>query len=257
IFTEKAVTFIDENRSRPFLLYLAHTAPHLPLVPGDAHKGHSKAHAYGDVVEELDDSVGRVMAALRANGLERNTLIIVTSDNGPWFEGDAGGLNGRKGSAGFDGGYRVPFIARFPGIIPKGISSSAIAMAIDIFPTVLSYAGLPLPIGVEIDGRGLGSVLAGGPTSPHDHLLLFNNEDVAAIRTQRWKLVARSHYRTLDVPLSAVGYTPLFDMLNDREERFAANQNEPDMVTTLRKLLADEQKRFESLRTRAAKPFAY
>jgi arylsulfatase A len=256
-FTNEAVAFIDANNTKPFLLYLAHTAPHLPLVPGEAHKGHSEAHAYGDVVEELDDSVGRVMAALKANSLERDTLVIVTSDNGPWFEGDTGGLNGRKGGAGFDGGYRVPFIARYPAVIPKGKSSNAIAMGIDIFPTVLAYAGLPLPEGVEIDGKDLRAVLAGGTTSPHDHLLLFNNEDVAAIRTQRWKLVARSHYRTLDVPLSAIGYTPLFDMLNDRKERFAANQSAPDMVTALRQILADEQKRFEPLRTRPAKPFSY
>lgn len=256
-FTDKAVAFIDENKTKPFLLYLAHTAPHLPLVPAEAHKGHSKAHAYGDVVEELDESVGRVMAALKANGLERDTLVIVTSDNGPWFEGDSGGLNGRKGGAGFDGGYRVPFIARYPGVIPKGKTSNAIAMGIDVFPTVLAYAGLPLPEGIEIDGKDQRAVLAGGATSAHDHLLLFNNEDVAAVRTQRWKLVARGHYRTLDVPLSAIGYSPLFDMLNDHEERFAANQSEPDMVTALRKILVEEQKRFEPLRTRPARPFVY
>jgi arylsulfatase A len=256
-FTDEAVSFIAENKAKPFLLYVAHTAPHLPLVPGEAHKGHSKAHAYGDVVEELDDSVGQVMAALKVNGLERDTLVILTSDNGPWFEGDAGGLNGRKGGAGFDGGYRVPFIARYPSVIPRGKSSNAIAMGIDVFPTVLAYAGISPPQGLEIDGKDLRVVLSGGATSPHDHLLLFNNEDVAAVRTQQWKLVARGHYRTLDVPLSAIGYTPLFDMKNDRDERFAANQSQPDMVTTLRKILADEQKRFEPLRTRPAKPFVY
>jgi arylsulfatase A len=256
-FTARAVAFIDENKAKPFLLYVAHTAPHLPLAPHAEHKGHSKAHAYGDVVEELDTSVGRVLAALKHNGLERDTLIIITSDNGPWFEGDTGGLHGRKGGSGFDGGYRVPFIARYPGIIPKGRTSNAIAMGIDVFPTVLSYVGIPLPGGREIDGKDISAVLSKGAASPHDHLLLFNNEDVAAIRTQRWKLVARSHYRTLDVPIAAIGYTPLFDMQKDPQERFAANQSAPDMVSALRKLLGEEQKRFAPLRTRPATPFNY
>lgn len=253
-FTDKAVAFIDENKAKPFLLYVAHTAPHLPLAPHSEHKGHSKAHAYGDVVEELDDSVGKVLAALKRNGLERDTLVIVTSDNGPWFEGDTGGLHGRKGGSGYDGGYRVPFIARYPGIIPKGSSSSAIAMGIDVFPTVLAYLGIALPEGREIDGKDIRAVLSGGTTSPHDHLLLFNNEDVAAVRTQRWKLVGRSHYRTIEVPMTAFGYSPLFDMQNDPQERFAANQNNPDAVTALQAILAQEQARFEPLRTRPAKP---
>jgi arylsulfatase A len=253
-FTDKAVAFIEENKAKPFLLYVAHTAPHLPLVPGADHKGHSKAHAYGDVVEELDDSVGKVLAALKRNGLERDTLVIVTSDNGPWFEGDTGGLHGRKGGGGFDGGYRVPFIARYPGVIPKGRTSNAIAMGIDIFPTVLAYLGIPLPQGREIDGKDLSGVFARSQMSPHDHLVLFNNEDVAAIRTQKWKMVARSDYRTIEVPMSAFGYYPLFDMEKDKQERFAANQNNPAIVETLKGVLEQEKARFNPLRTRPEKP---
>jgi arylsulfatase A len=253
-FTDKAVAFIDENKGSPFLLYIAHTAPHLPLAPHAGHKGHSKAHAYGDVVEELDASVGKVLAALKRNGLERDTLVIVTSDNGPWFEGDTGGLHGRKGGSGFDGGYRVPFIARYPGVIPKGRTSNAIAMGIDVFPTVLSYTGIPLPAGREIDGKDISAVLSGSAESPHNHLVLFNNEDVAAIRTQRWKLVGRSHYRTIDVPMTAFGYSPMFDMQNDPGERFAANQSDPAMVGELQKTLEEEKARFNPMRTRPEKP---
>jgi arylsulfatase A len=255
-FTGAAVDFIEGNKAKPFFLFLAHTAPHLPLAPGAAHKGHSAAHAYGDVVEELDASVGAVLGALKRNRLDRDTLVIVTSDNGPWFEGDTGGLHDRKGGAGFDGGYRVPFIARLPGMIPAGRSSGAIAMGIDVMPTVLALAGVGAPAGVELDGKDIRSVLAGGKISPHDHLLLFNNEDIAGIRTQRWKMVVRAQYRTLDIPLDAIGYTPLFDMTNDPGERFAANQSAPDVVSAMRKIAAEARARFAPFRTRPDKAFA-
>jgi arylsulfatase A len=255
-FTDGAVKFIDAAKGKPFFLMVAHTAPHLPLVPHGDHKGHSKAHAYGDVVEELDASVGAVMAALKRNGLDHNTLVIVTSDNGPWFEGDTAGLQGRKGGAGFDGGYRVPFIAHWPAQIRGGRTSNAIAMGIDLFPTIAALAGASRPTGVEIDGRDIGPVLLRGAPTPHDHLILFNNEDVAGIRTQAWKLVLRSQYRTLDIPLGAFGYTPLFDTARDPGERFAANQSAPDVVAALRKVAEAEKARFVPLRTRAEKAFA-
>ncbi|NJS14267.1 MAG: sulfatase [Sphingopyxis sp.] len=255
-FTDGAVKFIDQIKDKRFFLMVAHTAPHLPLAPHAEHKGHSAAHAYGDVVEEFDASVGAVMAALKRNGVDRDTLVIVTSDNGPWFEGDPGGLHGRKGGAGFDGGYRVPFIAHYPARIRGGRSSNAIAMGIDLLPTIAALAGAKLPAGIEIDGRDIGPVLTRGAPTPHDHLVLFNNEDVAGIRTQAWKLVLRNQYRTLDVPLAAFGYTPLFDMAKDPGERFAANQSAPDVVAALRKLADTEKARFAPLRTRPEKAFA-
>jgi arylsulfatase A len=254
-FTTHALDFIEANKAKPFFLYIAHAAPHLPLVPHPEFKGKSAAHAYGDVVEELDASVGQILASLKRHGLDRDTLVIFTSDNGPWFEGDGGGLHDRKGGEGFDGGYRVPFIARMPGLLPAGQTRGAIAMGIDIFPTVLALAGAKLPEGVVIDGRDIMPVLARGAASPHDHLLLFNNEEIAAVRTQRWKLVSRAQYRTLDIPLDAAGYAPLFDMTNDPGERFAANQSAPEVVVQLRQILTDERKTFDALRTRPAKPF--
>jgi arylsulfatase A len=251
-FTDKAIAFIAENKARPFFLTIAHTAPHLPLVPHGDHKGHSAAHAYGDVVEELDASVGAVMSALKSAGIDRNTLIIVTSDNGPWFEGDTGGLHDRKGGGGFDGGYRVPFIARMPSTIPAGRVSQGMAMGIDIFPTVLALAGLPLPQGRVIDGKDISTLLKGGQVSPHSQLILFNNEDVAAIRTQRWKLIGRAHYRSYDIPIAAVGYTPLFDMTNDPGERFAANQSAPEEAKRMKALFEAAKAEFDPLRTRPA-----
>jgi arylsulfatase A len=251
-FTDKAVAFITENKARPFFLTIAHTAPHLPLIPHADHKGHSAAHAYGDVVEELDASVGKVMAALRAAGIDRNTLVIFTSDNGPWFEGDTGGLHDRKGGGGFDGGYRVPFIARMPGTIPAGKVSQAIAMGIDVFPTVLAMVGVVPPADRVIDGKDIMPLLKGGQVSPHEYLTLFNNEDVAAIRTQRWKLVGRAHYRSYDIPIAAVGYTPLFDMANDPGERFAANQSAPDEAKRMKAIFEAARAEFDPLRTRPA-----
>ena len=112
--------FIEDHRAgQPFFLLLALSAPHLPLNPNPEHAGHSQAAAYGDVVEEIDAQTGRLVARLKALGIDRDTILIVTSDNGPWFEGSAGGLRDRKGGAGWDGGYRVPFIAWGPGRIPE------------------------------------------------------------------------------------------------------------------------------------------
>jgi arylsulfatase A len=250
-FTDAGIKFIQENNAKPFFLMLAYTAPHQPLLPSSSHKGHSAAFAYGDVMEELDADIGRVLATLKQAGLENDTLVIVTSDNGPWFQGDAGGLHGAKGGAGWDGGYRVPFIARFPGRIPVGGVTNAIAMGIDIFPTALSFANVPLPAGLVLDGKDISSVLAGGKKSPHDHLLLFNNEDIAGIRKQDWKWVERVHYRTFEAPLSYVGGPLLFDMVHDPRERFAANDNRQDVAKAMAALSLSEKARFDPLRTRS------
>ena len=194
-FYERAERFIEEHRDRPFFLELALSAPHLPSYPHAPYAGHSDAGAYGDVVEEIDAIVGRLLAKLKALGLERDTLLILTSDNGPWFEGSAGALRQRKGGGGYDGGYRVPFIAHRPGVVPRGRSVHSIAMAIDLLPTFCRMAHKPLPAGVTLDGLDITDVLLAGAPSPHDELVLFNNEDVAAIRTQRWKYVAADYYR--------------------------------------------------------------
>ena len=194
-FYARAERFIEDNRDRPFFLELALSAPHLPNYPHAPYAGQSDAGAFGDVVEEIDAIVGRLLAKLKSLGLERDTLIIFTSDNGPWFEGSAGALRERKGGGGYDGGSRVPFIAYRPGVIPRGRTVHSIAMAIDMLPTFCSMAHKPLPVGVMLDGLDITDVLLHGAPSPHDELVLFNNEDVAAIRTQRWKYVAADYYR--------------------------------------------------------------
>ena len=245
-FFERGLKFIGDHRAgQPFFLLLALSAPHLPLNPNRDHAGHSQAAAYGDVVEEIDAQTGRLMARLKALGLEKDTVVIVTSDNGPWFEGSTGGLRDRKGGAGWDGGYRVPFIAWGPGRIPAGRVSREIAMNIDLLPTIVALAGRPLP-GTEIDGRDLTGVLTHGAKSPHDELFLFNNEKVAAVRTDRWKFVARSYYRGGEYPLGSRSDL-LFDVRADPAESYNLASLHPDVVADMKARVARAQATFEPL----------
>lgn len=240
-FFDRALSFIDAHQAAPFFVMIAATAPHVPLDPHPDFHGHSRAADYGDVVEELDFQVGRVLDRLRTLGLERDTLVIVTSDNGPWFEGSTAGLRDRKGGAGWDGGYRVPFIARQPGAIPRGKVSDALSMNIDLLPTLLAWANLALPAGVQLDGRDVSAVLKAGAKSPHEQLLLFNNELIAGIRTERWKYVVQSYYRKDSIPLDAYDYPLLFDMQADPGENYNVAARHCDV-------LRDMQSRLERAR---------
>ena len=251
-FFARGLQFIDDNKDRPFFLLLTLTAPHVPLDPHPDHAGHSAAAEYGDVVEEIDASMGRLFAKLKTLGLDEDTLVILTSDNGPWWEGSSGGLRDRKGGAGWEGGYRVPFIARQPGRIPAGLVNDSIAMNIDLLPTIARWAGARVP-DVELDGADIASLLTQPRApSPHDQLVLFINEDVAAIRTQRYKYVVRSHYRTYEAPLDASGRTDwavLVDMANDPAESYDVSALHPDVLADMQARLARARASFDPLRT--------
>ncbi len=249
-FFDRGLRFIETNRDRPFFLTLALSAPHISLDPHPDHAGHSRAAAYGDVVQEVDARVGQLVARLKALGLDRDTLLIFTSDNGPWFEGSAGPLRDRKGGAGWDGGYRVPMIAWAPGRLPAGKTRTAIGMNFDLFPTCLALAGKPLPPGVTIDGRNLWDVWTRGAASPHDQLILFDNEKVAAIRTDRWKYVGRSYYRSLDLPLSRLGANLLFDVREDPAEAYNLAAAHPDVMRDMRGRFDAARAGFEPLGVR-------
>jgi len=253
-FFDRGRKFIEDNRSRPFLLMLALTAPHLALFPHPDHAGRSKGAAYGDVVEEIDAQTGRLLDHLKGLSLDRDTIVIVTSDNGPWFEGSSGGLRDRKGGAAWDGGYRVPFIAWAPGRLPAGKVSREIAMNVDILPTLLALAGKPPPTGVELDGRDLSAVLARGAKSPHDELILFDNEQVAAIRTDRWKYVVRSYYRSYDFPVAAVYGPMLFDVRADPSEAYNLASLHPDVVKDMAARFQRAKAKFEPLGKRYKPP---
>lgn len=248
-FCAHAEDFITAHRDQPFFLDLALSAPHLPSVPNAAFKGKSEAGLYGDVVEEIDSIVGRILARLKSLGIDRDTLVIFTSDNGPWFEGSPGHRRQRKGGAGYDGAYLVPAIAWRPGVIPAGKSSDAIGMSIDFLPTFCAMADLRLPAGVTLDGRDITAMLERGAPTPHEELLLFNNEDVVAIRTQRWKLVTADYYRGYVMDLPSRGYPQLYDMQADPEENYSVADRHPDVVADLQARLDRARRDLAPFRT--------
>ncbi len=186
-YTQWALDFITRNRGRPFFLYFAHAMPHKPLACTERFYKKSGSGLYGDVIAELDDSVGRLLAKLQELGLDENTLVIFTSDNGPWYGGSTGGLRGMKGTT-WEGGYRVPLIARWPGKLPAGRTSDALSVMPDLFPTTLAAAGLKAPRELVLDGRDLMPVLEGKATSPHEVIFSHQGDRIASVRDARWKL---------------------------------------------------------------------
>jgi arylsulfatase A-like enzyme len=243
-FFEQALAFAEQNSERPFFILLALTAPHIPLVPNPDDLTGSPAGAYGDVVEEIDLNVGRLLDRLKALGLDDDTMVIFTSDNGPWFEGSSGPFRDRKGGSAWDGGFRVPFVARQPGRIPAGRVDSGLSSNLDLLPTLAAMAGRPLP-GVELDGADVSGMLMGEGASPHDEILLFNNNFVAGLRTERWKLVARSYYRTYDAPLDALPL--LFDMQADPGETYSVARLHPQVLSDMHARIARARAKYEPM----------
>lgn len=251
-FYERAERFIEQQGARPFFLELALSSPHLPNFSAPGFENTSRqAGAYGDTVIEIDSIVGRLMARLKALGIDRDTMVIFTSDNGPWFEGSTGGMRQRKGGAGYDGGYRVPFIARWPGHIPAGRRSNSIAMGIDLMPTFCAQAGVPLPQDIVMDGKDISQVLLRDGITPHDELLLFQGEDVVGVRTQDWKYVSADLYMDHFMLLEGRGYPQLYDM-RQRNEDYSVASLHPDIVTLMQGRLKNAAAHFASLRTGAS-----
>jgi len=196
IYTEAAVRFIREQRGNPFYLYLAHTAVHVPIHPGPEFRGRSGNGRYYDWVEETDWSVGRVLDTLRELRLETNTLVVFTSDNGPWLSkgadaGTAGPLRGGKGST-WEGGMRVPTVAWWPGQIPAGRASDAVAGQIDLLPTFVSLAGGTVPADKPIDGANISDQLRGrSEVSAREAHYFYHGYNLQAVRSGPWKLALR------------------------------------------------------------------
>ena len=253
-YAEAAARFIDDSGRQPFFLFLSHTFPHIPLYASEAFKGKSAAGIYGDTVEELDWSVGQLLRHLERTGLDDDTLIFFTSDNGAWFEGSNAGLRDMKGLT-WDGGYRVPLIAHWPGRIPAGTTSDGIAMNIDLFPTVLAVLNRSEEGRNELDGKNIWGLLTGEPQSPHEALYLFNDEDIAAVRTQHWKYVVRAYYKNRYIGFEGIReamgfeYELLFNMGSPMPERYSMAENEPDVLERMRNHLASGRKVFDPLRT--------
>lgn len=245
-YTDEAVTFLREHKDKPFFLYLPHTAVHVPLHPGKQFRGKSANGTYGDWVEEADASTGRLLDALRELRLDRNTLVIFTSDNGPWLTkgkdgGSAGPLRGGKGGT-FEGGVREPTIAWWPGHVPAGTVSDALAGNIDVLPTFVKLAGGKVPDGRKIDGADLSRVVLGQTKdSPRQVHYYFNGNKLEAVRSGSWKLAIAPQNENLGTPKKPdkQPFTPkLYNLDTDIGETTDVSQQHPDIVTRLQELVA-------------------
>jgi arylsulfatase len=253
IYTEKAVRFITENKKNPFFLYMAHSMPHVPLAVSSKFKGQSEQGMYGDVMLEIDWSVGEILTALEKNGLTKNTLIIFTSDNGPWLNfgnhaGSTGGLREGKGAS-FEGGHRVPCLMKWPGHIAAGAVCNKLASTIDILPTLASITNSPLPE-KKIDGVNILPLLYGDEkANPRESFLYYYRKNsLEAVRKGNWKLVFAHPGRTYvgfkpgadAIPGSANENfqfeTGLYDLRRDPGERYDMKEYYPEVVSELEKL---------------------
>lgn len=203
-FTERAVAFIERSvaREEPFFVYLAHPMPHVPLFVSEERAGRSGAGLYGDVIREIDWSMGQIVDALQRSGVDEQTLVVFSSDNGPWLSygnhaGSAGPLREGKGTA-FEGGVRVPFIARWPGTLDAGRTVSTPAMTIDVFPTMAALIDADLPE-LPIDGKSIWPLMTGAShTSPQEaYFFYYKLNELHAVRSGRWKLQFPHTYRTM------------------------------------------------------------
>jgi arylsulfatase A-like enzyme len=252
-YTEHAVSFITRNKDHPFFLYLAQTMPHVPLAVSDRFKDKSGRGLYGDVLMELDWSLGEVMAALKRNNLDEKTMVIWFSDNGPWltygnWAGSAGPLRDGKTTT-FDGGLRVPCAMRWPGKIPAGRVCREIATAMDLLPTFAGLCKTELPTR-KIDGKDIWPLMAGieGARSPHRYFLYYNAWCLEAVRSGRWKLVLPHDQYSVIVPgqdgmpgKQAWEHInmALYDLLNDIGESNDVAGEHPEIVTRLLTYVAD------------------
>jgi arylsulfatase A len=238
-YTEQAVRFIRENKSSPFFLYMPHTYPHIPLGASDRFRGKSKAGLYGDVIEELDWSVGQVLQTIKENNLDSNTLVMFTSDNGPWYQGSPGRLRGRKNTT-YEGGVREPFIARWPGRIPGNHVCEGLASMMDVFPTVARLCGASLPP-KPLDGIDIWSLLSGKRAAiEREVLLYFDNWDLQCARRMNWKLHIARHNTGAYMPAPPGGRhsfvlprPELYDLARDPDESYDLAAQNPEVVAEM------------------------
>lgn len=230
-YTDAAIDFIERHATEPFFVYLPHTMPHIPLHVEEGFRGRSRAGTYGDTIECIDFHLGRILDRLEQLGLTERTMVVVTSDNGPWFEGSTGGLRGRKFDT-YEGGIRMPFVAQWPAGIPAGSRRSEPACLIDLLPTLVRLAGGTVPDDRPIDGIDIGSALRGERSPEREALYFFHDWTLNAVRSGRWKLhvdrqprdPGREHHR---------GLPQLFDLDNDPAENYDLADREAAVVSRL------------------------
>jgi len=241
-YTDEAVKFIEESGGDPFFLYLPHSMPHLPVHTSERFRGKSDAELYGDVIETIDWSVGRIRETLKKQGVEENTLVIFTSDNGPWlnlpdrmlqegnerwYAGSPGPLRGAKGTT-YEGGFRVPMIACWPGVIPAGIESHDVASTMDFFPTLVAAAGGKAPADRTMDGHDIMPLLTGDGEVPHEYFYYFLGDHLQGVRQGPWK------FRKENADAEA----ELYHLGRDPGERYNVAAAEPEIAASLMERLA-------------------
>lgn len=251
-YTEEAIRFIEKSKDAPFFLYFAHSMTHVPLFVSDKFKGKSEQGLYGDVMMEVDWSVGQVRTKLEELGLAENTIIIFTSDNGPWLSygghaGSTGGLKEGKGTS-WDGGIREPGIFVWPNHFPAGKVENQTAMTIDILPTLAEITKSKLP-DLSIDGRSILPILEGKEMEPKPYFAYYNKNELQAVIYGKWKMVMPHSYRTIPegtvmrndgIPVKYEMLTlekaELFDLSTDPNETTDVAESNPGMVTKMKQL---------------------
>ncbi|WP_299668352.1 sulfatase [uncultured Polaribacter sp.] len=252
-YTDEALGFIEQSKEKPFFLYLAHTMPHTKLAVSDAFKGKSKSGFYGDVIEEIDYNVGRILEKLKEENLDKNTYVIFTSDNGPWWiRGENGGhaepLRGAKTSA-WEGGLRVPFIIRAPNKVPSGKTSDLVIATIDVLPTIAKIAGAKIPTDRIIDGLDVSEIIHGKSNTLERPYFYYQHKDLRAVRMGKWKLHLPHNVNSNSIAFrkwpihiaqkDRVLFSDyvLYDLENDIGETIDVSKEFPQVVARLRKQL--------------------
>jgi arylsulfatase A-like enzyme len=253
-YTDEAIRFVDRSKNKPFFLYLPYTMPHIPLAASANFRGKSAYGLYGDAVEEIDWSVGQIFRALKDRGLDENTLAIFTSDNGPAIRtefvahaGSAGPFRGGKGTT-WEGGTRVPFIARWPGQVPAGLKLDGIASLMDVFPTFVDLAHGTLPSDRVIDGKALTNFLEGKAQSPRDKFFYYSGRRLFAVREDEWKLHFIKRKRGPKGHLSAPVYChppELYNLTTDPGETHDVVAQHPNVVERLSEAALDFQEKMK------------
>ncbi len=243
-YTEEAVKFIREavRRRRPFFLYLPYTMPHVPLFASERFRGKSPRGLYGDAVEEIDWSVGEILRALKETGVEENTLVMFSSDNGPWLtkelDGGSAGLLREGKATTWEGGHREPLIAYWPGHVPAGVTTQAFGTMMDVLPTFAALAGVKLPEDLALDGADLSGVLLRNEPGREPLFFYYFREEVWAVRRGPWKLHVKTREPASGKPEAAVRNPPLlYHLGHDPGEQYNVAAGHPDMVEELRALI--------------------
>jgi arylsulfatase A-like enzyme len=255
-YTEETIRFIREHKNDPFFVYLAHSLPHVPLFVSEAFEGVSRRGLYGDVVEEIDWSVGEVLQTLRELDLEKRTLVFFTSDNGPWLifdshGGSAGHLRGGKGMT-WEGGMREPAIAWWPGTVPAGSVNMQITGTMDLLPTAAALAGAEVPLDRVIDGKSLLPLLSGkSDEAIHDTFFYYRGETLYAARKGPWKAHFITEWEYTPDTGRVVHETPeLYHLENDPSESYNIADGHPDVIEEIRRAVERHEANLERVPTR-------